>query len=255
MHSVLHILGYIYHILQNTHAHHLLYIFSREEKISFVIYCNQLLYTLSGAAVITTVNLSHCGIVNYTYTQASQQLLINVDHLHSRNMWVSKLVVCVLNDNQELIGWYAVCFSNIPWPVGGFYGVQCSFQRSPIGSHHCCCSTHMPSIKWSCMVSQTHFKCRIPSHATLKLDIILVGFLEISYYISAMTCTVMNLTKWPSIQDLSIPILAFNKDRQIVRLRYLFLNQVLFINGTVIHCSSWQQNGIYVAFIPLKVTC
>jgi len=73
--SFLHKPGYIYHIPHNNGAHRLLNIVRNEEKVSFVI------------TAFTTMGLilRHCGIVNYTCAQASEQLIIKVDCLNTMN--------------------------------------------------------------------------------------------------------------------------------------------------------------------------
>ena len=73
--SFLHKPGHIYHILRNTGVHRLLYIVSREEKVSFVI----IAFTTMGLI------LRHCGIVSYTCSQASKQLIMKVDRLNTMN--------------------------------------------------------------------------------------------------------------------------------------------------------------------------
>jgi len=73
--SVLHNPGYIYHIPHNNGAHRLLNIVRKEEKVSCVI------------TALTTMGLilPHCGIVNYTCAQASEQLIMNVNRLNAMN--------------------------------------------------------------------------------------------------------------------------------------------------------------------------
>lgn len=95
---------YVYHIPCHTHAHHLLTLVCREEMVSFVINCIQVLFTSSGTAVITMISLHHCSKVSYTYAEASKQLMINVDCLNIMNKWVSKLAVCPFNNYWKLIG-------------------------------------------------------------------------------------------------------------------------------------------------------
>ena len=73
--SFLHKQGYTYHIPYNIGAHHLLNIVREEEKVSFAI------------TAFTTMGLilRHCGIVSYTCTRASEQLIMKVDCLNTTN--------------------------------------------------------------------------------------------------------------------------------------------------------------------------
>ena len=73
--SFLHEPGYMYHIPQNNDAHHLLNIVSREEMVPFVI------------TAFTTMGLilRHCSIVRYLCAHTSEQLIMKVDRLYTRN--------------------------------------------------------------------------------------------------------------------------------------------------------------------------
>jgi len=73
--SFLHNPGYIYHIPHNNGAHRLLNIVRKEEKDSFAI------------TALTTMGLilHHCGIVNYTCAQASEQLIMKADRHNAMN--------------------------------------------------------------------------------------------------------------------------------------------------------------------------
>jgi hypothetical protein len=104
--------GNIYRIPYSNGAHCLLRIVRNEEKVSFVI------------TAITTI-VRHCGCVSYFCARVSEQLIMKVDHIITKNGSVSYLAVCSRNDHYELTGWLNGCFVMNPWPECRSWGKHC----------------------------------------------------------------------------------------------------------------------------------
>jgi hypothetical protein len=65
--------------------------------------------------------------------------------------------------------------------------------RSSMGWNHCCCSTCRPPIEWGRSVAHVQCMCNIPRCANFTLDVVVVGFQEVSYHIPSVTWKVMEV--------------------------------------------------------------
>jgi hypothetical protein len=93
--SFLHNPQYIYHILLNNYAHHLLKMVSQEDKVSYII----------TASTTMRCILHHCGIMSYNYTRASEYLIVHLNHVNIISTYTSILAACLDDGNRDMIGW------------------------------------------------------------------------------------------------------------------------------------------------------
>ena len=111
--------------------------------------------------------------------------------------------------------------------MGESWGDKEVYQCSSNESNHGCCSTYKDSFWMNCRSYTDSLSVQCLVALTFQLDVVLVGYLEISCWIPSVTCTVMNRT------NVSIYSRSYNTNSSwqqwkagCVRLWFYFLSQI-----------------------------